>query len=217
MSETQTPERAVSPAAAESTGKETQVYDLRKKKTRKALETAFFELSETKWLEDITVGDICEKAMVRRATFYKHFSDKYDFFAYVMNNIQRDTNLLYQADPRNITMAEYCLNICRAYIRNFQQHPKMVKRLINSKSRQPYTDILTSQIREAIRTKEKYDREKGIRTVINVDILSSFISGAIPTVMTMYETGHIADLSMDEYIDQLSVIFERLCATCPID
>ena len=191
--------------------------DLRKQKTRKALETAFFELSETRWIEDITVGDICEKAMVRRATFYKHFTDKYAFFAYVMNNIQRNTNLQQNANPRDITMAEYCLNICRSYLRNYEEHPKMVKRIINSKSRQAYVDILIEQIRNALLTKAEYDREKGVETEIDIRVLSRFIAGAIPTALTAYETDHTDGLSAEDYLETLREVFERICVTRPIE
>ncbi|MBR1779944.1 MAG: TetR/AcrR family transcriptional regulator [Oscillospiraceae bacterium] len=216
MAEQENVTPAETTAAPAPEKKERPKSDLRKQKTRKALETAFFELSETKWIEDITVGDICEKAMVRRATFYKHFADKYEFFAYVMNNIQRSTNLQQNAPPQDITMAEYCLNICRSYLRNYQEHPKMVRRLLNSKSRQPYTDILVAQIRNAILRKANDDRSKGIETEIDVNVLAGFIGGAIPTAMTIYETNRIPGLSVEEYFDQLRMIFERICVTRPI-
>ena len=190
--------------------------DLRKIKTRKALEDAFFELSETKWIEDITIGDLCEKAMVRRATFYKHFEDKYAFFAYVMNNIQRNTNLQQNANPKNITMAEYCVNICRSYLRNYEEHPKMVRRLLNSKSLQAYTDILVNQSRDALALKADYDREKGIETDIDIRILASFIAGAIPTALTIYETRYMQELDTETYLSELRTIFERLCVTRPV-
>jgi len=195
--------------------KEPARTDLRKQKTRKALEAAFFELSETMWIEDITVGDLCEKAMVRRATFYKHFTDKYAFFAYVMNDIQRSTNLQQNADPRDIPMAEYCLNICRSYLRNYEEHPKMVKRILNSKSRQPYTDILVAQIRNALLKKASYDREKGIETEIDVQVIAYFIAGAIPYALTAYETDHIAELDTDRFLAELRTVFERLCVSKP--
>lgn len=201
--------------ATPANGRESGKTDLRKHKTRRALEEAFYELSETMWIEDITVGDLCEKAMVRRATFYKHFSDKYAFFAYVMNNIQRNTNLQQNADPRDITMAEYCLNICRSYLRNYEEHPKMVKRILNSKSRQPYTDILVAQIRNALLKKAAYDREKGIETEIDAQVIASFIAGALPYALTSYETDHLTDLDADRFLSELRTIFERLCVSHP--
>jgi AcrR family transcriptional regulator len=51
--------------------------DLRVRRTHKLLwEGLLAELSERR-LDDITVNDICERAMVHRTTFYKHYPDKY--------------------------------------------------------------------------------------------------------------------------------------------
>ncbi len=57
--------------------------DLRIRRTHKLLYEAMFELLETKSFDDISVVDICDKAMVHRATFYKHFNDKYEFIEFV--------------------------------------------------------------------------------------------------------------------------------------
>ncbi len=51
--------------------------DLRVQRTHKLLwEALMAELSERPF-EQITVKDICERAMVHRTTFYKHYEDKY--------------------------------------------------------------------------------------------------------------------------------------------
>ena len=51
--------------------------DLRVRRTHKLLwEALMAELAERP-LEEITVRDICERAMVHRTTFYKHYADKY--------------------------------------------------------------------------------------------------------------------------------------------
>lgn len=44
---------------------------------------ALVELMKDKKFEDITVNELCTKADVRRATFYKHFEDKYAFISSV--------------------------------------------------------------------------------------------------------------------------------------
>ena len=56
--------------------KEEYKEDLRIVRTRKLLSTALFDLLESTPYEKISVMDICEKAMVHRATFYNHFEDK---------------------------------------------------------------------------------------------------------------------------------------------
>ncbi len=51
--------------------------DLRVRRTHKLLwEALMAELSQRSF-EEITVKEICERAMVHRTTFYKHYEDKY--------------------------------------------------------------------------------------------------------------------------------------------
>jgi AcrR family transcriptional regulator len=42
-----------------------------------ALQEALLDLIEEKGFDGVTVGDIAERAMVNRATFYRHYPDKY--------------------------------------------------------------------------------------------------------------------------------------------
>ncbi|GCE08277.1 TetR/AcrR family transcriptional regulator [Dictyobacter aurantiacus] len=55
--------------------------DLRVRRTHKFLQEAMVELINEKGFEAITVGDIAERAMINRATFYRHYQDKYDLVA----------------------------------------------------------------------------------------------------------------------------------------
>src|ERR1051325_12033366 len=56
--------------------KSCQPLDPRIRRTRQLLQQALEKLLETKELEQISVQDITEQAMVNRATFYDHFTDK---------------------------------------------------------------------------------------------------------------------------------------------
>jgi AcrR family transcriptional regulator len=55
--------------------------DLRVRRTQKFLQEAIIELIAEKGFDAITVGDIAERAMINRATFYRHYQDKYDLVA----------------------------------------------------------------------------------------------------------------------------------------
>ena len=55
--------------------------DLRIRRTHKFLQEAMIELITEKSFDAITVGDIAERAMINRATFYRHYQDKYDLVA----------------------------------------------------------------------------------------------------------------------------------------
>ena len=74
--------------------------DLRTQKIYDALIIAFQQLLEEKSFEEITVNELCERARTRRATFYKHFSDKYDFFHYMLTRMREDLfeDLIKQSD-----------------------------------------------------------------------------------------------------------------------
>lgn len=60
--------------------------DLRVQKTYKALVEAFEGLLHEKEFESISVTEICDAAMIRRPTFYKHFLDKYDFITFFIKH-----------------------------------------------------------------------------------------------------------------------------------
>lgn len=55
--------------------------DLRVRRTRKLLQKALLEVTTEKGFAQVTVRDIAERAMVNRATFYRHYEDKYDLLA----------------------------------------------------------------------------------------------------------------------------------------
>ena len=61
--------------------------DLRLRKTYQSLHAAFTELLEEKRFEELTVGELCDRAAIRRTTFYKHFADKYDYFAFYLQEM----------------------------------------------------------------------------------------------------------------------------------
>lgn len=65
--------------------------DLRIVKTNRVLTESLKYLLTRKSLNEITVNEICERAMVRRPTFYKHFSDKYELLVFVITGILEDT------------------------------------------------------------------------------------------------------------------------------
>lgn len=60
--------------------------DLRVIKTKSLIKGAFIELVEEKGFDNVTVKDICSKALINRNTFYLHYFDKVD----LLNKIASD-------------------------------------------------------------------------------------------------------------------------------
>ena len=70
--------------------------DLRIEKTYRLLLAAFTKLLEQYRYEDVTVAMLCDEAMIRRTTFYKHFADKAEFFAFFVDSLR--VNLLRRGE-----------------------------------------------------------------------------------------------------------------------
>jgi len=64
--------------------------DSRSIKTVEALNGAMLSLLESRNFRNITIKDICEEALVSRATFYTHFTDKYDFLKWWLLKVYPD-------------------------------------------------------------------------------------------------------------------------------
>lgn len=75
--------------------RQTVKYDLTKKltigasRTLYSLQQAMFFLLSEKSFEEIAVGELCERAMLPRATFYNYFDDKYDLLEYCFMTIHK--------------------------------------------------------------------------------------------------------------------------------
>lgn len=61
--------------------------DLRQRRSKRHLSEALVSLMEERPLRDISVVDICERAMVHRTTFYAHFEDKNALLQHVLEEL----------------------------------------------------------------------------------------------------------------------------------
>ena len=77
-------------------------YDLYKKltigasRTLTSLQKAMLTLLAVKSFEEISVQELCEKAMLPRATFYNYFDDKYDLLGYCFLTVHKQIDIGYQ-------------------------------------------------------------------------------------------------------------------------
>ena len=68
----------------------TKKVDLRVQRTKKAILDTFFSLLEEKHFSNITIIDICEKALINRGTFYTHFEDKNQLLEKIIYDMMMD-------------------------------------------------------------------------------------------------------------------------------
>lgn len=120
--------------------------DLRIEKTYLFLHNAFTALLEEKRFEDFTVNELCERAMIRRTTFYKHFADKHEYFAFYMKEICASFQDQLPPDVMAHDLNDYFLHMCRELLRFMDKHEKLVKNVMNSSMLPVLMDSLMEQI-----------------------------------------------------------------------
>jgi AcrR family transcriptional regulator len=80
--------------------------DLRVRRTHKLLWEALMGLLCEQTFEEITVKDICERAMVHRTTFYKHYEDKYALLEQGMRQMYDELVAQGHAPPSTFSLKQ---------------------------------------------------------------------------------------------------------------
>lgn len=157
--------------------------DLRIQKTYKALCDTFLNLLSEKRFEEITVNELCEQALVRRATFYKHFADKYEFFGFFIRQIQESFNAEEQKMPHSDKPHAYFIYLFEKCIHYFKQHEKLVNSVIKSNMFPTLLEIFSEEVYRHVLLKMKEQLESGVAISISVEMLATFYTGGIIQVL----------------------------------
>lgn len=90
-------------------------------KTKKLLISTMLDLLQKKSLVKITVSEICDIAMVSRATFYLHYKDKYDLLEECLSELER--RIVNSADETEICSNPHDMT------RAIQDNPKLFRNI----------------------------------------------------------------------------------------
>lgn len=153
--------------------------DLRIRKPYKALCDAFVTILEKKRFDDLTVNELCDEATIRRATFYKHFADKHDFFSFFIR--QKQDQFISQAKeetPPNGIYA-YTLYLTQRSILYFKEHESLIQNILKSDMSASPLDIFNEEIHSNILSNLKEHQQCGCTFSVSPELLASFLSGGI--------------------------------------
>ncbi len=159
--------------------------DLRVIKTYKALTEAFWQLLSEKKFEDITIHELCERAMVRRATFYKHFADKYEFFAFIvrMKQAEFDAQIRQQMDHHS---QSFYLGMIQRAMNFLNSNEPLVQMVLESNTLPTVMDILARQITVDMTQKLKEDAQNGASLPASPPVMAHFFTGALLYTLTWW-------------------------------
>lgn len=106
--------------------------DLRQRKTRKLLVEALAQLLEEKSFQELSVTDICRRAMVHRTTFYSHFNDKQELLHYLLEGMEQECAATCLPQDPDRSPREYLLTAARNVFQFFAQHRALYRACLNS-------------------------------------------------------------------------------------
>ncbi|MCI2921654.1 TetR/AcrR family transcriptional regulator [Staphylococcus hominis] len=156
--------------------------DLRVQRTKKALITTFSDLLETKSFENITIQDLCEKANVRRSTFYRHFNDKYDLLNHIVGTLIEYFRTLHlpEIDPKD--PRQFFNKFMKDILLFISDNKAMVKSVISINIYSEVYQILYNQIYAVVKQQIEFDKQIG-QFYIDEFIYGEFLTGGILSVI----------------------------------
>ena len=181
--------------------------DLRIQKTYLALHNAFTELLEESTFEHLTVNELCDRAMIRRATFYKHFADKYEYFSHYTKETAEAFREQYNTDTPQNDIGNYLDHMCQQLLLFMKQHKRLVLNIKKSSVFPLLLSILVEQTHyDVIDALNRSDIKKTLSKKQRDAIASFFAGGISNTLLRCLNTDGTVD--EEKFISLLNIIRE---------
>ena len=173
--------------------------DLRTRRTKKFLSLAFIELLEKDSMEKISVQDICDKAMVHRTTFYKHFNDKYDLFTYILERIREELFTESDFDNKFTTPQELYMQLAGTALDFIERNRTKLLNVIKNNSQQLASEIFYSTMEISLRTLLERTQK---HTKLPLSVVSNFFTGGFTAlaIWWLYNPQKVNKTQLLEYI-----------------
>ena len=164
--------------------------DLRVQKTKAALFRTFYELLAEKSYESITVNELCERATVRRATFYKHYSDKQDFLVGIVTRFRESFNKIINDDKGVMSLKDYFTKYLEIVLDKISRHPEIERNILTSQMRDPFINVvIQSNFKETISKLEEAVKNGAKLTVCPEVAASAIVGGVSLLLVHWFENG----------------------------
>lgn len=117
--------------------------DPRIARTRRSLQEALFDLARERPLDDITVGDIAERADVNRSSFYQHYADKETLLADALDEAADEAEASL---PAAVDMTDAPPTAVAAYFAHIADHADLYRRVLGDHG----SAVATARLRQRV-------------------------------------------------------------------
>ena len=153
--------------------------DARIRRTKQKLFLTFYALLSESDYQSITVNEICERADIRRATFYKHYASKDDFAKYFVITLreQFDKRKWKKSEPG--ASSEYYIEYLREIVSFFSKNSIIATRVLESPELWTIIDIVMAQNYDDTCDRLRKSVSDGMRLPSSVETVASFLTGGL--------------------------------------
>ncbi len=165
--------------------------DLRVRRTRKNLREALVDLATEKGFEAVTVQDLTDRAMVNRATFYRHYQDKYALAMDYATELLTELDIL--THPLVLDHILKPDNPAPDLIRLFEHaasHAKFYRIMLGKQATPFFAEQLQGHIERVMRTQLKATGYDERQTRVPLDLCVHFLANnALATLVWWLDRG----------------------------
>jgi AcrR family transcriptional regulator len=175
--------------------------DLRTLRTRKIIKNSFIDLLNMKSFDSLTVNEISNKAMINRATFYRHFDDKYDLLMEIlqesmeemMRNVGSIEENMYifssHPDFSGTTDSLLYKNVefLSSFFEYFEKNRKVFKPLLGENGSIWLSSEMNKYLSKfwisRIKSEEKYYKQTSQNGIISVETASIWLAHSVVSIL----------------------------------
>lgn len=158
--------------------------DPRIARTRRSLQEALFELARERPLDDITVGDIAERADVNRSSFYQHYADKETLLADALDAAADEAEASL---PDAVDMAAAPPSGVAAYFAHIADHADLYRRVLGDHG----SAVATARLRERVEriVRDEIRRSDSVDFPdLPLDVVAAGITGSVLGIIRAWLT-----------------------------
>ena len=181
--------------------------DARVAKTKARLIEHFNEMLEQMPFEEITVNELCDRAAIRRATFYKHYADKYDFLKFYVGSLRDKFDATIWKKEKPDATSDYYVVYLHAIINFLTTHRKIVEHILGSEMMSTIVDIITRQNYEDTCDRIKKSVEDGMVIPASVETVATMMTGAVSyAVVNWFKRG--MPTPAEQFVEEVSSVIK---------
>ena len=182
--------------------------DLRVRRTKKALFDAFMQLLSEKSFDSITVNELCDTAGIRRATFYKHYADKFDFLTAYTGLLRSRFDSFIWSNTQSGLTPEYYVAYAKHLLHFITENSVAINNLCKSNLFPTVFAIIAKQNFEDTMERLRISEAQGMKLPASVDITAAMCIGGVSACMYGLIAGEVTDV--DNLAEQIGAVVSKL-------